>query len=324
MCAASSWYFCLMLNMCKCVILLFMFIGESLSDLQMMVKYVDYGNCEYLPSTSLRTLCRSFCRLPCQALTCTVVNAETMNSSSTEPFSAELLGKTLHICVTACPTPNVIEVKVLSLWSSVAPMTPSNSVGDQLSTGYGSQLIALPGRYDSNLHPPAINLHEDLSFPVVISHISDITHFYVHLLDRVTAEQMMQLETDMQAYYSVPSNRYSILLGRERTCCVYSTRNQMYCRAIVTKQSLGPEDGVCCQVQLVDYGYTQSVPLKDMLALPTEFMKYSIFCICCRLFEDDKEQLPNDFLEHATKKFKHMVTEDMKIFTAFPSNQSKY
>lgn len=297
-----------------------MFVGKRISDFQTLVRYVDYGNCEYLPSTSLRTLCRSFSRLACQALTCTIVNAVSMNSSLTKS-SAELLGKTLCICVTACPAPNVIDVEVLSMWSSVVPMSPSNSIGAQLSSNYGAELGILPEHYDLNLHPPAIKLHEDLSFPVVISHIDDVTHFYVHLLDRVTAEQMMQLETDMQAHYSVASNQYSMLLGGKRICCVYSTRNQMYCRAVVMKP---PDDDVCCQVQLVDYGYVLSVPLKDMLALPTEFMKYPTFCICCRLFEDDIEQLPNDFYEHATKRFKHMVTEDMKIFTAFPSDQSKY
>ena len=267
--------------------------------MQVIITYVDYGNCEDVATSNLRILHKSFRQLACQALYCQI-------KSISDPlyFSPELLGKTLHLNVLASPAPNSIDVHVISLLPGIVGMNShfTPEIED--------------ARIQQKLQLPTIFLQHDRSFLVVISHVHDISNFHVHVLDKGVAERMMELEANLQTHYSVESNRCHLFFEDDQLCCVFSVEHEMYCRAIAMKKSL--DSKAHCQVQLIDYGDVVDVPLFETFYLPDTFLKYPMFAINCRLFAENNERFSERIFDQTTKMFKRMVCDETKILKATP------
>ena len=100
------------------------------SNVWVKVNYIDYGNQEQLPLSRLRVLDQSFCSLPCQALSCSIVGIEPTThplSSQQEigdqlnPWSAQvnqwmqklLLGGNVELLVMTCDGQNRVGVDIV-------------------------------------------------------------------------------------------------------------------------------------------------------------------------------------------------------------------
>lgn len=251
----------------------------------------------------IRPLPVEFSLLPHQALYITIHKGPLSSS----PFSlpSDFIGSTVNVRVVTCNAPNTFEVTVPESKKCKLPGTCVQECDNLFQ----------------EIHIK-VNLPDiKLPFQAVVAHVNTVTDFYVHQLDRESAERMRKLETDMQLFYSNRINHHFINKNEllpGNLCCVYSVIHELYCRAVL----LHMEGNLMCKVQLFDYGHTEMMSLQDLLVLPINFLHLPLCSIHCRLVFQE-EELPNDVIEELTTLFKPMATS-LKVYRVVQGKSKFY
>ena len=278
------------------------------SSNQFKIYFVDYGNTTEVSAIHIRPLPKKFCQLPYQALRIAI--GDSPLGHSLDYSSSGLVGTIVTVRVTAYEVPNSVEV-IFPAVGDAANHCTADSVSESCTVE------------DTSLHlqlcPPTINTANGDSFLAVISHINSVDDFYLLQLDKVNAENLKQMEADMQLYFSNQCNHSVIdpkLVVPGAVGCVYSDSDGLYCRAIV----LSVDADSNCEVQLVDYGHTQKVSRSGIFKGPPEFLHYPVFSLHCRLFLKERNELSDEFIEEITCAFKELL---IKVFSVTPILQGK-
>ena len=154
---------------------------------------------------------------------------------------------------------------------------------------------------EETMTPSPNLLLPDVEFPfkALIAHIESVSEFYLHKLDKDTAEKLKQLEIRLQDFYSSDDN-HTVLKGQAGDfACVHSPICNIYCRVMVME--CGIDDYV---VQLVDYGHLERATVQHLLELPVKFLCYPVFSVRCQLVGFGK----GCALEKHTRLFKRLLS----------------
>lgn len=254
-------------------------------ECQYEVCFIDYGNVDTVCGYHVRLLPVEFSYLPHQALYITIHKEPLSHSPSR--ISSDFIGSIVNVHVITCQAPNTFEVTVLE--------NKSSSVQECENVVHSTMSLS----------------DVKLPFEAVLAHVNTVTDFYIHQLDRESAERLGKMEADMQLFYSKMNNHHIINKNEVvygKVGCVFSVIHGLYCRAVV----LHVEVDLKCKVQLFDYGNTEMISLPDLLVLPTKFLHLPVCSIHCQLIFKE-EELTGERIEELTALFKPMATS-LKVF----------
>jgi hypothetical protein len=268
----QCWYRAKVLRVSECH-------SGSSEDSKFQVCCVDYGTTKQIQGRHLYSIPKEFCILPSQALILSIVDSPVFHQSLSQNNYGSIVG--LQITSTDAPNSFVGRVHI-----TLDPLHCDNML--ELKSSCVPFRLVLP----------------DVQFPfkAVVAHLNDVTDFYVHQLEKASVNELKDLENEMQYYYSDKSNRCVRDINTEnqgQVACIYSSVCQHYSRAVI----LGT-NSTECEVQLVDYGHTETIGLRGILELPLRFLFFPVFSIHCRLavFED------GDYVADYTSLFEEMVS----------------
>lgn len=252
------------------------------------VCFIDYGNIDTVFGYHLLPLPVEFSHLPLQALYITI--RKDPLSCSLFSIPSDFVGSIVNVHVITCQAPNTFEVTV-----------PESKTCKSLDMQ----------EYDNFVHTKINHPDVKLPFQAVLAHVNTVTDFFIHQLDRESAEGLGKMETDMQLFYSEMNNHHIINKNEVvygKIGCVFSVIHGLYCRAVV----LHVGGNLTCKVHLFDYGETEMMSLPDLLVLPTKFLNLPMYSIHCQLIFKG-EELSGEKIEELTALFKPMAAS-LKVF----------
>lgn len=252
------------------------------------VCFIDYGNIDTVFGYHLLPLPVEFSHLPLQALYITI--RKDPLSCSLFSIPSDFVGSIVNVHVITCQAPNTFEVTV-----------PESKTCKSLDMQ----------EYDNFVHTKINHPDVKLPFQAVLAHVNTVTDFFIHQLDRESAEGLGKMETDMQLFYSKMNNHHIINKNEVvygKIGCVFSVIHGLYCRAVV----LHVGGNLTCKVHLFDYGETEMMSLPDLLVLPTKFLNLPMYSIHCKLIFKG-EELSGEKIEELTALFKPMAAS-LKVF----------
>lgn len=275
---------------CICIYKQFLFTSAALCghpfECHYEVCFIDYGNIDTVFGYHVLPLPVEFSHLPLQALYITFRKDPLSCSLSSLP--SDFIGSIVNVQVITCQAPNTFEVTVLE-----------------------SKTCKSIQEYNDFVHTKINHPNVKLPFQAVLAHVNTVTDFYIHQLDRESAEGLGKMEREMHIFYSKMNNHHiidenEVVYGK--IGCVFSVIHSLYCRAVVLHVGVD----LMCKVHLFDYGNTEMVSLPDLLVLPTKFLHLPICSIHCQLIFKG-EELSSERIEKLSALFKPMAAS-LKVF----------
>lgn len=252
-------------------LLIYTIAGKAGEGRRYVVLLIDYGTTDVVYESSLFALHSEFMKLPRQAFTVSIDDNPTLRSPS------QLIGSIVCLGIAGPGTLSSYTATVLHQSANSQRNLDIESVAKQQS-----------------LKSPDINF----PFTAVVAHVSSVTDFYLHKLDRGVAEDMKELEDVLQSFFLNKTNHHRIE-GVDSVVCVYSQQSELYCRGVVMEQ-----DDRESVVHMVDYGHSETIPSQDILRLATDFLKFPVFAIHCQL-ASSSDKMTSD---HYNKLFIDMLS----------------
>ncbi|XP_070568958.1 RING finger protein 17-like isoform X2 [Ptychodera flava] len=274
------------------------------------VKYVDFGNTEVVDYTKLQKIPDDFCRLPVQAIRCSMADIAPKADGWTDADSHKLqqlvqfkplvalvqevvdnvpcvllydTSSDVDVCINAVLVSEGIAVSTgpgsdsSKAMVKAAPKADKEKEGkdDCVAVGPVGAAQKHPAKYKPKIKPP-----DDVSYTeVLVSHIESPFCIYVQL---ATAEEdgLDDLMKSMTSYYNKhPCDDEEIEWTDGAVCAALYVQGEVWCRAKIV--TLLP--GNLCVVIYTDFGNSEVVALANLRKLNEEFRTPSPFAICCYL-----------------------------------------
>ena len=315
-------------------------IVSEVSETQVKVFSVDYGNTEVVKRMNIRTLPDEFKKLPRLALKCTLADVRPKDGRwsphASEYFIKAVTDKALNVHVTAkyddgyvvqLTDPEAHEERDLSTLMCTYNLTekaetkrqpkatitippairpPTQHPHDRLADMYGNKGICLKAQ---NTFGPAINERRIPSFKEHMFHIGSILDVSLSHIKSpndfwcqlmCNAGHLKLLMHDIQAHY-VGSEFQPVV---ETACVARHPDNGMWYRAIVIHKHEKP----LVDVLFVDYGQTETISLYDLRRICPEFLTLPAQSFRCSLLNPmDPTSAINEWNQEATARFHNFV-----------------
>ena len=304
------------------------FIKGVSADGSVRVHYVDYGNSEMVPPASLRPLLQqfSFDALPFSALRCSLANIASRDASAWSDeamsfvktwlqlfsrYSVRLVGKRigkLFLDVAAEKTGESVSQALVNqgLARAIVKVDHTKNQDDEktgLPRGQFDWHSATP--LESLVYHPAIQsatLPQDKSlFDVMVTEITKSGLFFIQVADLDTAQNLKKLSEELNAFYhsSKPTPHQ---LEPNQFCAAHFTGTGDWCRALIKEIS----SQRLVEVQYVDYGNTEKLPMSSIQPLMENFTTFSFFALPCSLANITKPESPG-WSDEALKLIKEAI-----------------
>lgn len=319
------------------------FIKGVCSDGSVYVHYVDYGNTEMVPPASLRPLLQQFDfdALPFSALKCSLANIVPHDASGWSDeamafvkarlllfsrYRVHLVGRgrgKLFLDVAAEETGESVSQALVNQ-GLVRAMVKANhrknlAVRDSRLDVQGPhqalhKKTGLPrGQFDrhsatpleSLVYHPAIQsatLPQDKSpFDVMVTEIAKSGLFFIQVADLDTAQNLKKLSEELNAFYH-SSKPTSYQPEPSQFCAAHFTETGDWCRALI--KEISSEQLV--EVQYVDYGNTENLPMSSIQPLMDNFTTFPFFALPCSLANITQPESPG-WPDEAMKLIKEAI-----------------
>ena len=290
------------------------------------VVFIDYGNGETLSWKNLRKVPKEFTELPPQAIQCKLANVEPVggvwgkegvNLLKELILDRELVGIPTHLCKSGAvvvklyadeeKSAMVAEQLVMAgfaywkkLKSSLSRSSSSSSSSASLAT---SSVNGRPGQLGT------LNIKVGSYFDLCISHIDSIDSFYCQPVGEF--KKLDEMTKEMQRYYnSDKANDLKITsLKANQLCCARYSEDAVWYRAMVKKVSVGQN----YEVQFVDFGNSELLPMAEMRELTSAFTQLPISCVHCLLHGTRPGNGKSSFDDNAIQKFEELTGEKQLV-----------
>ena len=240
-------------------------IGESTCN----VVFVDYGNSDNVLFDDLKEITTNLLQLPALCIQCSLTGTQCRkwDKSSTDEFS-----KLVQSEAASCHFVEQID----GVWNVEIETEAGLVTSDQF--GVHSLTLSVPNNTAGDLFIPQIQLAAKSTVDVLVSHIVDPLTFYVQL-QSCSDELNSLMEKLAESYISLAEDDLVVQSPvHGMTCCAQFSVDQQWYRAIIIKVS-----GADCEVQFIDYGNQEAVPLSRIKELKEDLLTFPTQAVLCSL-----------------------------------------
>ena len=269
-------------------------VKKYLSDTEVEVEFVDYGNSDTVQVKDVKPLKTEFADFPKQAIHCKLdTGKKTLSTDADELFKNSVEEKAFTVVFTSRDN---------GIWN-VTLRDGSISVSERLSL--------LANEFST------MDIVEGQKEKVYISHVENPGEFYIQFISSVAAVDDL-LESLSEEYHTVSANvcpLSSFDVGMP--CCVQYSVDRQWNRAVVEEVLDGKQEAL---VRFVDFGNSETVKTAQIKNLKKEYMSLPRQAVCCSLgdpneewsstasalFEEmanSEEEFPAKFVTHVGKKW---------------------
>ena len=248
-------------------------VKSILADSQVQLKFVDFGNCDTVPLTSLKSLAPDLAKAPCQAVKCSLMDRQSHETDKYTALLEELFDKPLQATFVKQEESTwmvVIEHEGKCIMKSE----------EQLVTGVSQAETKLSVEIPANVEQrefEVVSVTQGQTAEVYLVHTVDPSSFYVQLSESATDFDIMMAHIEaVYALLGSTEETFDTVTVNSLCCAKFEEDHQWY-RAIVRNV---PSDTMV-EVEFFDYGNTQLVPLSTLKVLRKEFMKLPRQAVHC-------------------------------------------
>ena len=223
------------------------------------VFYIDYGNTEDVPMSDVKALDPQFCVLPAQALKCSLEGIAPLVGT----WSTECVKKFQEAVLEQ-------DVQVTFLRGDVS------GAGFDVQLEFKGQVISeklvkagLAKKKDQG-SIPSFPVQEGGMYRVIVTAVTSPQDFYSLILDKdgKLDTLMDQIGEHCSSLPASPASAADLSWKTGSFVLAQFTEDQGWYRAVITKILQG---GSKAEVQYIDYGNTETLPVRELRCLPPEF-----------------------------------------------------
>ncbi|XP_033107010.1 RING finger protein 17-like [Anneissia japonica] len=257
------------------------------------VVYIDYGNTEWAPVTSIRKMCTKYKKMPELALRCSLKDIVPANNKphwsrvAVHAFAEMTSNKPLHMTIVgnegSLPYVDLHEVLIDDVESEAPASLRDALVFLELACFISEESICRDTVKKTStveyFKPYLPNKNDYID--VMVSHINSPHNFYVQEI--VLGDQYLQTMMDeLQKHYSSSDNSWHVLCPHMGMVCVakYADDDFWYRSQVVGL----PGDGMV-DVMYVDFGNVSRVHVKDLRMMAANFLKLPIQALACSMVD---------------------------------------
>ena len=255
-----------------------------------VVFFVDYGNKETVPLTSMAVCPPEFASLPLITVKC-ALNGVPSGSPKQQEISQFLKQHTADVILSARVSQNISGVPHVKLFAG--------------ETGLLEEMKSMGIVQAIQTHPLVKNLERSTfpdadSFKVLVSEVVSAEEMYVQVATPQVGALLKQISEGINSQFQTsPPQPLSSPPGVGCLCCArFSLDNSWYRVEVVAVE------GGSCVVFFVDYGNKETVPLTSMAVCPPEFASLPLITVKCALngvpSGSPKQQEISQFLKQHT------------------------
>ena len=283
--------------------------------------FIDYGNGEVLPWKALRVIPGEFRELPPQAIQCRLANIDPVGGIWSKKaikllrelvLDRELVGVPTHLCKTGAVViklfgdveKSVVVAKQLVIagfahWKKVKSSLSQSSSSTSSSVSASLSVTAKPGG------PGEVHLKAGSHYDLCLSHIESLDCFYCQPIQY--RDSFRQMDDELQQFYSSSQHDSFKLVNMNvgQFCCAKFSEDKRWYRGII-KQVPG---GNRYEVQAVDYGHREVLPVSEIKELVTKFHHLPVIGLHCGLHGIKPADQEAAFDEEIVKKFEDMIID---------------
>ncbi|XP_052057954.1 uncharacterized protein LOC127698468 isoform X6 [Mytilus californianus] len=263
-------------------------VVTDIKDQEVTVTFIDYGNGETLPGSSLKQLHKELLS-PALAFHCCLDGCESVDTTILEPRLTALMDSTELNALFKGKIGDLFKVVLTD--SGVNVNQELSDKGDALAggdmmvldeTGDAQKLSEIEDAQEPVTHSlkdmKVITLKEGERISVTVSHSDSPSKFYVNLEENVT--KINTLMDDMFNFYSnIPEEQYEITkIEPQMVCAAKLSEDDTWYRVKVTSV-----DGEKCHVFYLDHGNSEETSITCLKQLLTKFAELPIQSIPCIL-----------------------------------------
>ncbi|XP_056150170.1 tudor domain-containing 6 [Lampris incognitus] len=294
-------------------------VVSEISEDQIKVLLVDYGNTELIHKSNVRALPDKFRELPQLAFKCRLAGVkpkgESWSHNAIDFFSKAVIAKALNVHVTAkCDDFYVVELIVFSAQGErdVSKMMCRSGYAerDEVQKSVQSKMMMPSADIPLAINPSDSCTNEGRAavfkehmFPigstinVKVSYIESPNDFWCQLIqNKVHLRLLMKA---MQTYYA--DSHFKPFM--ETACVARDPDNGTWYRALVIRKHVTAH----ADVLFVDYGQTKTVLLQDLRKISPAFLNMKGQAFRCRLYNPVDPSIMKEWNEEATARFQEFV-----------------
>ena len=287
-----------------------------------VVKFVDYGDTDTLPHSSLLSIPPPFLFLPAQAIHCSLYGVGVQ--ASAEAAKTAFIDLVLEQVATGLvKSTRIVSDSGEIVCSLDLTLSDGTKVLDAL---VGRGHVSIPRSSLSNILPassPVLTeiqpplIHTDTPMDVVVSYVESPLKFFVQLVE--SFDNLQQLTADMQEVYTQLSEQEEVILSLDTGvfCAARFREDDVWYRARVTSV-----DESAVLVWFVDYGNEDSAQASDLKSLRVSFTVQRGLSVPCRL---DGLSPSAELSQDVASWFGDIVTrQGTKLVAQFAKSLSSY
>lgn len=290
-------------------------VAEVVGEKQARVFFLDYGNVELVPGSSIRVLPQEFKALPCLALRCSLAGVKPRGAAwsqrAVEYFRHAVLDATVDVHVVAKRDGGFV-VRLAKDQSDVGALMCRAGLAEKAEPRGRSGESREGGSGDGALPPAAAALAMPVLpvgsvLDVAVSHVESPSRFWCQLVQNTG--ELKALMRNIQEYYR--SSGVQPVAGA--ACVARCPGDGMWYRALIVHRPPTPH----VRAVLVDYGHTETIPICDLRNVAPEFLTLPVQALRCSLLNPlDPMAFAADWTPEATARFRSSVEAAESDFAA--------
>ncbi|KAH9503258.1 hypothetical protein Btru_068600 [Bulinus truncatus] len=237
-------------------------IIEILEPSSVKVQFVDYGNCEEVILSDLRTLEDEFFAQPAQAIPCCIAGYESSENVTRNMKTNEKLKVNLPY-----------NIKMIGKLDEKYVITVENEYGESVFEKLPASVHKLSAPHSSDL---LMESPHEKEFSAIFCHINSLDDFYCQKIDEQALAELQSLSEDLKKDKSKLGKMKSVepLVG-----CVYMSEFQGSWYRCVVQEIKGSK----AVIKYIDYGNTEVKRADELYPLLPERMLMPVRLIKCKL-----------------------------------------
>ncbi|KAK7866892.1 hypothetical protein R5R35_001635 [Gryllus longicercus] len=233
---------------------------KSVTDDQISVVYIDYGNSETLAKEDVKELCPSFYRVHALSVCASLAITTQDHETSLAEFENITAGTVFDVSFVKDSE---------NKWLIHMENDDTNVIHHLVKSGMGSET-------ESFFLSKQVSLPENEKIDVSISHFESSSEFWVQMDSNFL--DILELQSTLQCISSSQAVLSSVEVG---TLCVAQFSDEAWYRAKVVEMS-----ETSAKVHFLDYGNDYETDPKFLRKLPIKLFRWPHFAVRCRLSND--------------------------------------
>ncbi|CAG0883760.1 unnamed protein product [Darwinula stevensoni] len=246
------------------------------------VFYVDFGNRERIHVDSLRQLSDGFLSLPRQAIHCRLADISSSRGprqgaifsiEDSQAFASMVEGK-------RCRETELLSIPVVEELPRLETLIPEVEENPPTPPQKQAVLAIKQGRHGSKKK-------KSDKVNVTLAHFLSPSEFYIHLISHDLPEKLSKLMCILQETFQGGKKSMMIMKGMAWSpgdvCAARSSKSQNWHRGLILEVKDNESNEPMASVKMVDFGFKEDVPLRNLCPLPEHLCLEENFSVRCHL-----------------------------------------